>query len=666
MIRIHGSVDGAEAEAARQLRDIIVAQWPWAETDPRAEFEIVAGVKCYNQVRARDLDIVLLASVPEDRGIYHPFLEFAIGGSHHLPDDVRVDSLCLVIEIKDHEPGGVRFEGTHAKVTYKGVWSSATDQNDQQLHSLRNYLGLRRGDPPWVTNLIWFRQIDRADLPNRPHNLIGADPNWELMLNVVAQLSPPWREPGGWVLRAWPGGAAKEFDRVVARLTQLIEPTRLDRMRMDLITRRAVADAWIEDVGRKQVAFRGQGGTGKTMLLLQLAWRAVEQGDRVLLLTYNLALVADLQRLLALLGVADAADRPSLRVLTIHSYLGTLFGLLGLSLPEVPPDERHDAMVTEISGHFAQGTLTAADYAQLKARYPEEIAWDHVFVDEAQDWPPAERDLLRRLFPPSATVLAEGPEQLVRTQSACNWQEGITRANRVTIQRVNCLRMKQNLVRFANELAFLLNAPGAAFVPEEQATGGRVLILEGDYFADPNLHTRLLADNATAGNQPIDMLACVPPAMTFVDSQGEKRSTPAQRFAAVGQDVWDGVNPAVRRTYPVSTQSLRVVQYDSCRGLEGWTVLALGFDEFYRYKLSEGANAARPDTPLSDDPAAPARYAGRWLLIALSRTIDTLVLQVSDTPGPLLDALRHLADQFPDFVERRVATNTQPLDPNVA
>jgi hypothetical protein len=661
MIRIHGSVIGSEAEAAQQLRDIIVAQWPWVETHPHAVFEIVAGVKCHNQIRARDLDIVLLASVPDDCGIYQPFLEFAIEGNHYLPDSVRVDSLCLVIEVKDHEPGGVRFEGTHAKVTYKGVWSSATDQNDQQLHSLRNYLGLRKGEPPWIANLIWFRQIDRADLPNRPHNFIGAAPNWELFLNVVAQLTPPWRELEGWALRAWPGGAAKEFDRVVGRLTQLIEPTRLDRMRMDLITRRAVADEWIDDVGRKQLTFLGHGGTGKTMLLLQLAWRAVEQGERVLLLTYNLALVADLQRLLALLGAADAADRPSLRVLTIHSFLGILLGLLGLSLPDVPSDERHDAMVTEMSELFAQGAFTADDYAQLKIQYPDEIGWDYVFVDEAQDWPLAERDLLRRLFPPSETVLAEGPEQLVRTQSACNWQEGITRANRVTIQRVNCLRMKQNLVRFANELAYLLNAPGAGFVPEEQATGGRVIILEGDYFADPDLHARLLADNAAAGNQPVDMLACVPPAMTFIE-QGEKRSMPSQRFAIIGQDVWDGVNPAVRRTYPVSTQSLRVVQYDSCRGLEGWTVLALGFDEFYRYKLAEGTKAARPDAPLSDDPSAPARYAGRWLLIALSRTIDTLVLQVSDNPSLLLDALRHLAGQFPDFVEYRVAKSTQRRD----
>lgn len=330
MIRVHGSVDGVEAEAVRQLRDIIVAHWPWAETDPRAEIEIVAGVKCHNQVRARDLDIVLLASIPEDRGAFHPFLEFTIGSSQHLPATVRVDSLCLVIEVKDHDPSGVRFEGTHAKVSYKGVWSSATDQNDQQLHSLRNCLGLRKGEPPWITNLIWFRQIDRADLPNRPHNFIGADPSWELILNVIDQLTPPWSEADGWVLRAWPVGTAREFDRVVARLTQHIEPTRLDRMRMDLITRRAVSDEWLQDIGRKQVTFRGQGGAGKTMLLLQLAWRAVEQGDRVLLLTYNLALVADLQRLLTLLEVTDAADRPSLRVLTIHSFLGTLFGLLGL------------------------------------------------------------------------------------------------------------------------------------------------------------------------------------------------------------------------------------------------------------------------------------------------------------------------------------------------
>lgn len=317
-------------------------------------------------------------------------------------------------------------------------------------------------------------------------------------------------------------------------------------------------------------------------------------------------------------------------------------------------DERHDAMVAEMSSLFAAGALTADDYTQLKERYPEELGWDRVFIDEAQDWPTPERDLLRRLFPPSVTVLAEGPEQLVRTQSACNWQEGVARANRVTIPRVTCLRMKQNLVRFANELAFLLNAPGAGFVPEEQAIGGRVLILEGDYFADPGLHTALLADNTASGNQPIDMLACVPPALTYVDDHGDKWSVPSRRFAEIGQDVWDGVNPSVRRTYPLSTQSLRVVQYDSCRGLEGWTVLALGFDEFYRYKLAEGSGSARPDTPFADDPAAPARHAGRWLLIALSRAIDTLVIQVSDTPGALLDVLRHLADRFPDFVERRV------------
>ena len=51
-----------------------------------------------------------------------------------------------------------------------------------------------------------------------------------------------------------------------------------------------------------------------------------------------------------------------------------------------------------------------------------------------------------------------------------------------------------------------------------------------------------------------------------------------------GYSVWDGVDPDTRHSFPKNIEQLRVVQYESCRGLEGWTVVNLSFDEFYNVK----------------------------------------------------------------------------------
>ena len=58
------------------------------------------------------------------------------------------------------------------------------------------------------------------------------------------------------------------------------------------------------------MVLRGRGGTGKTVILLQLAFRAFEETNaRSLILTYNQALVADMRRIMALLGLpSNEAD----------------------------------------------------------------------------------------------------------------------------------------------------------------------------------------------------------------------------------------------------------------------------------------------------------------------------------------------------------------------
>jgi hypothetical protein len=639
MIRISGSTEGPERQAAELLATMAREAWPWADDDPSARLEFVVGVQLHNQT-TRDLDVVLFARLPIERTRFTPYLNVSVGGKWLRPGAAAVADLALVIEVKDQDPSGVRFEGTRAEVLYHEPtgprWSGATEQGRRQIFALKRYLQGAGIVPPFLTSLIWLRQIAQPYLPPRPHNLLPERLHWEMLLNVVAQLGAARWEGDTPVLRAWGEGPPPAFDRAVRLLTQRVEPTRLDRMRMDRLSAQAVRQEWEDALQSRQLLFRGRGGTGKTMLLLQLAVRQVARlGRRVLLLTYNQALAADLRRLMTLAGVADAAEGRGIQVQTVHGFLGSVFRGLKLLGPDDDLIDQYGPLKAETLAMLNQGALTEQDLDAL--RRSDAFGWDLLFLDEAQDWPEDERDLLRRLHPPSHFAVADGVDQFVRGQAACDWQSGLAPGQTLLVPLASCLRMKANLATFANALASQLMLPGWSVEANPDAPGGNVIVAVGDYFA-ATLHATLLERNVADGNQPVDMLACVPPSLA---------PTVALGFAQLGQEVWDGTSAEGRAAYPTSARQFRVVQYDSCRGLEGWVVLALAIDEFFQYKL----DTYRPGAgDLLDDPDARLRFAARWLMIPISRAIDTLVLTVSDKPSPLRDALRQVAARYTDFV----------------
>src|SRR6185312_5151032 len=158
---------------------------------------------------------------------------------------------------------------------------------------------------------------------------------------------------------------------------------------------------------------------------------------------------------------------------------------------------------------------------------------------------------------------------------------------------------------------------------------------------------RLMKAHEADGNQPVDTLFCVPPA-AVIREEAVVRSTAAWQLEQWGHAVWDGVSTEVRDSYANSVAQVRVVQYDSCRGLEGWAVVLLGLDELYRYKL---ASWKPPSSDYSDDPAGASKFAARWVMIPVTRAVDTLVIELGPAETPLHHALRRVASQHPDFVE---------------
>jgi hypothetical protein len=148
--------------------------------------------------------------------------------------------------------------------------------------------------------------------------------------------------------------------------------------------------------------------------------------------------------------------------------------------------------------------------------------------------------------------------------------------------------------------------------------------------------------HAVTGNRPLDALFCLT----------GSPSAPSADFPKVlrswGRQVWDGTTTAGRASFPQDVTEHRVVKYESCRGLEGWTVVCLDLDHFFDRQLREGL---KTDRDLLESPEEAAlRFAARWCLIPFTRAIDTLVVQI-DPRSRLAERLLPLARTYKDFVE---------------
>jgi hypothetical protein len=219
--------------------------------------------------------------------------------------------------------------------------------------------------------------------------------------------------------------------------------------------------------------------------------------------------------------------------------------------------------------------------------------------------------------------------------------------------------MKAGLGRFCNEVASALGLGAWNLEVHPDAPGGRTLIVEGDYFADRTLHDGLMSAGTAAGNQPVDMLGCVPPTLVSRDEANRPASSlPAQRLRDWGHNAWDAARADARLWYPVSVSDFRVVPYDSSRGLEGWITILWGLDDFFEYKTSEWQMRQSAGVP-SDAERQAALYAARWLMIPLTRAIDTLVIQIGHRPSRVRNVLERVAEQCHDFVEWRTIPATE-------
>jgi hypothetical protein len=572
--------------------------------------------------------------------------------------DAHTQYMCVCFECKRFSKDKIEFEGNRVKVRYDGRVHDATEQSFQQQVSLRNYLQKNKLHAPYIFHLLWLTSVVERDLPDITHNIIASDTSWKTILNRIYNTRPcRWNS----LFEVYEFYQVNTFNpsyitKAVSALTDQIEKSPLDRKRIEVITRKVIKDQkYGEQLGKQLLMFRGRGGTGKTVRLLRLAYQMYEEKDgKILLLTYNRALVTDIRRLLGLMGVNQAFAEKSISIRTIHSFMGSILHYFEISLSDDKKFyESYPGYKKELLSYIESKAITKSDVRDAMENRSDSFDWDHIFIDESQDWPIDERDILFFMYNYQRFVLADGVDQLVRSYTQVNWRQHIVRDLSQVVTLKQSLRLKDGLCRFIHAFANQMGLTDWEIEANPEIYGGKVIIVEGKYSSSREIHDFVLSQHEQAGNKPIDMLICVPPTLAQRSKRGEK-SIVAAKLQEWDFQVWDGTVELVRENPPSTLEQFRVIQYESCRGFEGWTVVNLGFDELYDHKFQkydfEDIQQRDLYTESSD---LSHNYATKWLMIPLTRGIDTLVIHVSSSEHKVTQALRAAAEQCEDVVEWR-------------
>jgi len=648
MLTIHGTKDNTpEHRAALWLGQIACDYDREIENSKQVVLEIFPSVQCFGQ-KTQDIDLLVFFAD------YRPTKE-----TFTTKDGRTVHSFCATIEIKGHSPEDVIFDGAQCSVLYNGERHDVTAQSEKQKHSVKKYIEKNPQTPkaPWIINMILFTRVHSAGLPKGDSNILGMDAAWQDVIETAAMLAGSDAD-----------GIVKTFssrfwlEKVKSIFSKRIQASKIDRKRLEAITKNVLdrtKQQYAEKLGKQLLIYRGRGGTGKTVRLIRTAYQAYDElGLRVLLLTYNKALVADLRRLLVLAGVRDVVGDGSIAIKTIHSFMYQW--LLALDIIEKNESNflgQYEEKKREALELLRGGAISSADLEAARAGVSRDLTWDLVLIDESQDWPATERDLIYHLYGREKVIIADGVDQFVRGVTRIDWREGMSKSESQIINLTKSLRLKSSLCQTVSHFAEEIEFDNWNLEPLPEAQGGKVVVIVGNALSE-EFHRRLAATARSDGNRPIDMLMCVPP--TWVEKvkaedesqENRKESIVAREFKSWGYEVWDAVDPVLRDEFPTSLDQFRIVQYESCRGLEGWVVVCFGLDEFFDYKRSNAdiSESAKADI-FYEEEAAAFDYAKRWLMIPLTRAIDTLVIHINSESSYIGGVLSELHRKYPHDVE---------------
>ena len=595
----------SELDAAKHLKESLEKELVNVE----GKIWLIPSIDLHPATGRHDVDLTML-------GYLKDYYVDEIAGF----SNIEIKSFIATVEIKSHVAEGIHRDGTHLTVDYPKGPSDVTIQSNEQKESLRkflfetlNYKGIQ---VPFIANLIWLIGISQRDFNEN----IGITDS-----NILVSDSTPtdFFTAIGRQFHLRNDGFVSSFSKYVT--TEQIETVAdifcaksngADSMTLRRINLMKYEDEFlngIENRTDKMIVLGGHAGTGKTIRLLKAADKLSKLGKKCMFLTYNTALIADLNHTLKYIS---AKNNPLLKLESMYSFFIGIMRQAGVWINNSSLDQ-YSASLTILFNKKATVSIP--------------LDYDYIFVDEAQDWMKKEADLLLYFSGQSKIVIADGIDQFMKSGDHTEWGPFTFPKLKVN------LRQRSNLVNFAkifaSKLGVYWDVESSMDIP-----GGRVIVTRG---YEKELHEKIYSQAKSRGCTAYDIMFLAANSMV---TSGHFDLIDA--YKSVGINLFDGVDKATRDSVYGEKNRLneecRVYTYESCRGLEAWAVICLRFDQLFSMEHPHDYHEITYS-------AAKNYMLGLWSLIPLSRAIDTLVLAVAKgTPTDLI--LREMATET-DFIE---------------
>lgn len=247
------------------------------------------------------------------------------------------------------------------------------------------------------------------------------------------------------------------------------------------------------------------------------------------------------------------------------------------------------------------------------------------------------------LFEKNHIVIADGGKQFVRNVETCDWSSVKGKEN---LKLKYCLRQKNNLIKFINHFFEKYMGDNNKVLSADKMSGGKVIIVS-DKTKFYKIQKNEINALKYAGNINYDYLYLVP--SSLVNKDGESSFSLKGELEKNDIFIWDGTNESVRESYTIQSDEVRVVQYDSARGLEAWTVCCMGFDTFIDTK-SQMYTGNAETLLLQSKEEGLKKYIENWIMIAFTRAIDTLIIDLDDSNSEIGKILKDLSKEYPDYI----------------
>jgi len=286
-----------------------------------------------------------------------------------------------------------------------------------------------------------------------------------------------------------------------------------------------------------------------------------------------------------------------------------------------------------------------------------------LFIDEAQDCHRLEKEILINIFGSQHVVVANGgKEQLIRHVELCNWE--VSQAQKLSIKKYNTrkksFRIKSTVVNFANFVAKKYNIH-LDLEPVDSEDEGELLIDFRKEIGNDDMLSLVKYLNTNGeinGCTPYESLLVLLESNTqrkegngktnsqvdsaFINEYGniendkikERGNWQYLQYLEKNKHLfWDGTVEDKSQLIVPGPYESRAIYYESCRGLEAWNVACFSMDKFFSIKRNE------PDAEKyligdlflnQDNEQRKNMYAATWILMAITRVIDTLYLQIND------------------------------------